>query len=1271
MQKNLFSTLLLFFTAIGALFAQSNAGTLMGKTSDKDTKEPLAFVTVLVALNGNTVNGGTTDIDGNYSIKPLDPGVYDVTFQYVGYNAVTIKGVIIKSGKITDLNSDMVSSSTLGVVEVFDYKVPLIDKDGGSSGGTITREDLKNMPSRSVTGIATTVAGATSTDDGISIRGARAGSTWYYIDGVKVRGSTALPKSSLEEISVITGGIPANIGDATGGVINVSLRSASAEYNGGIELITSGFQSGETAKGLDHYGYNLIEGSVSGPLLMKKNEKGEKERSLLGFFLSGNYTDIVDDDPQFGGVYKIRQSALDDIYANPVRPNLNENGQANGVLFNADFLTPDDFYKVNTRQNVRDRSANVVAKIDVNLSENITLTLGGTAAYSRGRDYYDFSDGANPDLSSTNSLMNWGNNQLSTDFDWRTYVKFSQRFRNAEGEDAKSSNLRNIFYSVMIDQTRGFKRREDESHGSDLFKYGHVGYFDIIQGNTYEQTPGSFYRQTGFQDITSFYTPSEYNPDLSSINTAFYNGVNEFGFNAGANAVIYDANGNLIRDRNQIFLSDPEQILGLSFNPIANLNNITAANGLRNGDNAPETYNLWNYPGTPSNNYQLVTENQFRISGMGSADIGKHAVQMGFEYEQRNDAGYRVSPVGLWSLARQTANSHLEKIDRSLGADSTMVYRDGYYFVTYNTAIGQTNQAEFDYNLREALGLNPDGGDYINVDNLSPEFLSINMFNPDELFNSGNEYISYYGYDSQGNKASGRKATIDDFFTQTHTTGGINYFDRPIPAFQPIYTSGYIMDKFAFKDLIFNVGVRIDRYDANQPVLKDPFVVNQAFTAAEVKDLGAHPSNIGDDFVVYVDNENNPTAITGYRDGDRWFLADGREVTDPSLVGGSGNPIPYLKVNKDEPLSSGAFKDYTPAVNIMPRIQFSFPISDEAVFYAHYDVLTQRPNVTDRLDAISRFNPLDYLNMRFQNNPLINNPALKPERTVDYALGFQQVLTKTSSIKMEAFYRELRNMIQLRKFNGAYPIAYRAYDNIDFGTVKGLTITYDLRRTGNVTLKASYTLQFADGTGSTSQSQSALINAGVPNLRSINPFDYDQRHRFILNTDYRFAGGSAYNGPMIKDFQVLANTGFNFIANLGSGMPYTPQQFATPITGELTPSTEGSINGARMPWQFTLDFNADRNIPLSFGKDGDKKKSYNLNVYVWVTNLLNTRNVRNVYRFTGVSDDDGYLASAQAQQFIRQQNDPASFGNYYSMFVNNPNNLGQPRQIRLGVRLDF
>ena len=67
----------------------------------------------------------------------------------------------------------------------------------------------------------------------------------------------------------------------------------------------------------------------------------------------------------------------------------------------------------------------------------------------------------------------------------------------------------------------------------------------------------------------------------------------------------------------------------------------------------------------------------------------------------------------------------------------------------------------------------------------------------------------------------------------------------------------------------------------------------------------------------------------------------------------------------------------------------------------------------------------------------------------------------------------------------------------------------------------------------------ALINAGLPNLRSINPLNYDQRHRIVFNVDYRYGSGEAYNGPMIGKSQIFANTGFNLITNLGSGTPHT------------------------------------------------------------------------------------------------------------------------------------
>ena len=399
--------------------------------------------------------------------------------------------------------------------------------------------------------------------------------------------------------------------------------------------------------------------------------------------------------------------------------------------------------------------------------------------------------------------------------------------------------------------------------------------------------------------------------------------------------------------------------------------------------------------------------------------------------------------------------------------------------------------------------------------------------------------------------------------------------------------AGYIMDKFAFDDIIFNVGVRIDRFDANQKVPKDPYVIGEALTASEVAEVGdsevIHPGNIGDDYVVYVDDVDNPNAIVGYRDGDTWYNGSGAVIENPDLIASTnGFPAPLLLNGADAPLTEDAFEDYTPAVNVMPRISFSFPISDEAVFFAHYDVLTQRPQ------SNNIFNPTDYLFLEARNS-LISNPALTPSKTIDYELGFQQVLSKTSSLKISVFYRELRDMIQVRNFTGAYPRPYRAYGNLDFGTVKGLTLGYDLRRTGNVRMNVSYTLQFADGTGSTTSTALALINAGLPNLRTVNPFDYDQRHRIVANVDYRYGGGNSYNGPVWFGKQVLANTGFNLIGTLGSGNPYTASTIAYPVTGEISPSTEGSINGSRLPWSFALNANIDRNFTLKFGSEENPK----------------------------------------------------------------------------------
>jgi hypothetical protein len=101
-------------------------------------------------------------------------------------------------------------------------------------------------------------------------------------------------------------------------------------------------------------------------------------------------------------------------------------------------------------------------------------------------------------------------------------------------------------------------------------------------------------------------------------------------------------------------------------------------------------------------------------------------------------------------------------------------------------------------------------------------------------------------------------------------------------------------------------------------------------TVAEIDNLET-PSNIGDDFVVYVSDATNPNVgdVVGYRDGDTFYNSDGEEITDPSVLHSTGVPNPWLvnpgQSNSFNELNGESFRDYQPQVNISPRIAFSFP----------------------------------------------------------------------------------------------------------------------------------------------------------------------------------------------------------------------------------------------------------------------------------------------------------------------------------------------------------
>lgn len=84
-----------------------------------------------------------------------------------------------------------------------------------------------------------------------------------------------------------------------------------------------------------------------------------------------------------------------------------------------------------------------------------------------------------------------------------------------------------------------------------------------------------------------------------------------------------------------------------------------------------------------------------------------------------------------------------------------------------------------------------------------------------------------------------------------------------------------------------------------------------------------------------------------------------------------------------------------------------------------------------------------------------------------------------------------------------------------------------------------------------------------------------------------------------------------------------------------------------------------------------KSRMYGVNFYLLILNSLNNQNVLGVYRFTGLPDDDGYLASDVGQQQVAFQISPESFVDMYNVSVNSPFNYSRPRTVRLGLNFNF
>lgn len=368
MQRIYLYILVLFFPvlAIG-----QNTASMVGRIIDKKDQSELIGVTVLIK---GTSFGTTTDAFGKFLLKGIKPGEYNLEISYIGYKKIIQTGIKIKAGEIRDLGTFQMQEASANIDEVVILgKKPLIDIEKGQSVNAITQENIELAPARQLQKIINTQPGVIQSPAGVSIRGSRTYETGTYIDGVSVTDPMAgtgfgldIGANAIGEIEITTGGIGAEIGDATAGVVSARTKTAGNKLEIGANYKRDNFVFNKDW--ISTWNSQLMELNIGSPIFKEK----------LGGRLKLNVA--------------LRAAFTDEFYRNPA--NQVQSSLLKEQGFTGTQLTPfqdnrwSGFLKLSYDfKKGKILTATMLRSITVNQDQNMLRIFGNDAPYQPGFQY--------------------------------------------------------------------------------------------------------------------------------------------------------------------------------------------------------------------------------------------------------------------------------------------------------------------------------------------------------------------------------------------------------------------------------------------------------------------------------------------------------------------------------------------------------------------------------------------------------------------------------------------------------------------------------------------------------------------------------------------------------------------------------------------------------------------------------------------------------------------------------------------------------------------
>jgi len=408
------------------------------------------------------------------------------------------------------------------------------------------------------------------------------------------------------------------------------------------------------------------------------------------------------------------------------------------------------------------------------------------------------------------------------------------------------------------------------------------------------------------------------------------------------------------------------------------------------------------------------------------------------------------------------------------------------------------------------------------------------------------------------------------------------------------------------------------------------------------------------------------------------FIQDRMDFED--LVVRAGLRFDYLDPNAFKRANPENIEDTTTAAATMkyklsPRLGVSFPITERTKFRFSYGHFFQTPAYRYLFDNISSA-------AYARGNQIIGNPDLLAQQTIAYELGIEQQLSSYVVLDATAYYKDIFDLMGTR-FQPAVPLGYYPLVNEEYGSVRGFEVGLLKATSDYWNARLSYGLSMARGTASSTYEwyyeryrygTDPVTGQQMEPPRRDYALEFDETHNIKLNLGCDL--------PQDFGFVPLRDLTASVLFNFGSGLPFTPREVKKLNAGRKT----AEQNSARMPPRFTTDLTAAKYFAIGQVKIG---------VTAVITNLLNAQTVQWVYGHTGEASDDGYVSTLSPDNwpgpsyvtlvntsynprrdmnhdgYISAEEEYVAYRVGYLDFVDNPMNYGPPRQVKVGVNLEF